>query len=164
MNRKTYAVTPTVLLLLLAAISNVSCAAKRVDPTTGVSTSATPYENVLAINASVAVVNNSLAKGTIQLQEAGVISLNTARNILNVTYRIASLDTNLTNILRAGPDAAKAESAAIRTITRDMIGLLADIMLLIDREKAAQVSTDTIALAKLINGLVEALRDAGVLQ
>lgn len=152
-------------LVTMATITGVSCVAKRVDPITGAKTPATAYENVLALNASFAVVNNGFARGVVQLQDGGVIPLAPARNILAVSFKLASLDIDLTNILKEGPDAAKGKADAIDTILDQMEGLVADGILLLNQEgdKATRAQANVIALTTLLRELVGALKLAGVL-
>lgn len=153
-------------IVTMATITGAGCVARHVDPITGAKTPATAYENVLALNASFAVVNNGLARGVVQLQEGGIIPLAPARNILAVSFKLASLDIDLTNILREGPDAAKGKADAIDTILDQMEGLVADGILLLNQQgdKAARAQANVIALTTLLRELVGALKLAGVLQ
>ena len=153
-------------IVTMTTISGSGCVAKRIDPITGAKTPATAYEQVLALNASFAVVNNGFARGVIQLQDGGVIPLGPARNILAVSFKLASLDIDLTNILKEGPDAAKLKANAIDAILDQMEGLVADGILLLNQQGdgAARAQADVIALTTLLRELVGALKLAGVLR
>ena len=101
-----------VLILALSSVTIIGCA-QRIDPVTGISTKATPYEQALAINATIAITVEEFNRGIIETQRAGFISINITDVITQKTFSIAVRNRKLTEILALGPDEAKKQSGEI---------------------------------------------------
>lgn len=155
-------------LVIFICLLSVGCA-KRIDPLTGLETDATPYEQALALNASLAITNKAVTRTVISLHEGGFIGLNDAQNIVGVTGRIAQLDEEITLILAEGPEFAKANGESIRKLSQQIqesiLQLIQQETLGIkNEEKKLQVESQVNSIYSLVIQLTEALTRAGVLQ
>lgn len=155
-------------LLIILCLFGTACA-KHIDPVTGISTDATPYEQALALNASLAITNGAVTRTVISLNETGFLALDDARSIISVTGRIAQLDGEITLILAEGPEFAKAHGEDIQRLAAQ---LRESILRLVQQEtlgiknpeKKLLVESQVNSIYSLVSQLTEALTRAEVLQ
>lgn len=155
-------------LVISLCLLGVGCAA-RIDPVTGISTDATPYEQALALNASLAITNKAVTRTVISLNETGFIDLDNAQKIVAVTGRVAQLDEEITLILAEGPTYAKANAAELQRLSsqvkESILRLVtAETLGIKNPEKKLQVESQVNSIYALVNQLIEALNRAGVLK
>ncbi len=101
---------------LLMAFLLLSACARVGTPSGQPGRNPTPFEQALAINATLAVANESLADVVMAAEMQGFIPPATAAEILLVQFRIADLDKQITLILEKGPEAAKGDAAKIQEL------------------------------------------------
>ena len=154
------------VLCLTLLLLSVGCALKHPD-----STPVTPYEKVILANASLAQVNNSVARGVIQLEgvNPGVLSNGSIEKILRVQASIADADNRLTLILDQGPTVAGGQAAQIQaliaTITQQIDLGIQDGALGVKNPATQQSFTaDLQAIKGFADQLATTLKIAGVLK
>lgn len=104
------------VVFFVLALSTVQLGVESCAHRVGSNAPPTPYENVLVSNAILASVNHSVTDGVIAVNKAGLLSAEKTKPVLDVTYRIATLDDELTTILAKGPEGAKADAAKIQSL------------------------------------------------
>jgi hypothetical protein len=144
-------------LVLFATMLTVGCAHKA--STNGTpAPPVTPYEQVLADNASLAEANNAIAKSVIILTNKGTMTAAQAIPVLNAQEKIAQADQKLSNILALGPDIAARDAAAIQAAIADITSGATEL------SGSSAVASDAAHIQSLASSLVSGLRLAGVLK
>ena len=156
-----------ILTLALVLSTTVSCA-KRIDPATGIKTDATPYEQALAINASIAITVMEFNRAIIETHRSGFISTKTVDEITRRTFAIAINNKKLSEILKLGPEEAGKQSGEILRLSA-LIGqnaralVFRDDITAEDEEKLLTLTSGINSLFSLILNFTGQLKAAGVL-
>lgn len=129
---------------------------------------ATPYEQVLSVNAQIAETNRVIATGLMDAQRAGLISKSQAAYILDAQEKVALIHQDITKILAQGPELAKANAYQLQqlidTLEFTTIDLVARTGLELQNPQSHQLfSTDVQLISTLAKSLVTKLDAAGVL-
>lgn len=148
--RMARAALPVVALLLLSLATMSSCA-KRIDPVTGIATDATPYEQALAINASIAITVQEFNSGIIAANRMGYTSDTITEEVTQRTFLIAARNKQLSEILKQGPDVAKARSREVIQLAALMEESIR--ALLFRKDITAGSEAKTLALTSAINSI-----------
>lgn len=148
--RMARAAIPIVALLLFSLVTMTSCA-KRIDPVTGIATNATPYEQALAINASIAITVQEFNSGIIAANRMGYTSDTVTEEVTSKTFLIAVRNKQLSEILKLGPEKAKLRSGEIIQLAALMEESIR--ALLFRKDITAGNETKTLALTSAINSV-----------
>lgn len=106
-------------IALLAILATAACIHK----TSG---QVTPWEKVAVANAIFASSNNTVAKGTIAVQQSGLITVQQAKPILEFTEVVARDHDQITNIIATKP--AVTSVPAIKALIDDVSAKAKDVV------------------------------------
>ena len=156
--------TTFVLMPLLAIVLLTGCAHR-----VGSNQPPSRWENVNVWNAQLALYNNAIAKSLIAAQQAGAIDVEYVARITEEQDKIARYDTELTNILALGEQAASGKSADLERLIRQ---INASARKLVDTgaagvknpTAAAQLLADIGSLSQAGTTLLTLLQQTGVVK
>lgn len=128
----------------------------------------TPYETVMTWNDALAQSNNAIAKGIIAISPS-VIPPSQAGAVLRHQRDIASIDEQLTGILKEGPEYAKLNAAQIQSLVDQLSAVAAEFVadgsIGVKNPKTQNTfQTDIGNISTLVSQIVGGLKTAGVLQ
>jgi hypothetical protein len=152
------------VLIVAVLASTVGCIHK-----TG-GTQATGYEKAVTYSDMLAQTNNSVAKGVIQAQQQGLLTVAQAAAILKVQNQVALDHEALSKMLNQGPTYAGQQGAEIQAILARIKTAIASLDFVsgglgIKNPQSQQTfSNDANAIASFAQVIVASLTSAGVIK
>lgn len=163
-------ITVLAVVMAMAFILTVGCAAIRKDAATGQPPrQPTPIEQALATNVRLATVNNYVTHGIVSANTAGLVPDSLTATVLRATDRIAEADTKLSKILERAGTMDAADAAQVRELVQEIKQALSDLGtsggLGIKNPQSQQTfQQDLLVVGSLADGIVDLLKTAGVLK